>query len=539
MRVRSAALKVADRQTWGWSIAILTTLIQPAVAKAEFKSPAIAPGESLAQQEPAERSIQITGVRLEQAANGISIRLDTADGKTLQPTIRQEGNSAIATIPQAVLALPDSKDFRAENPAAGIESVAVTQLDATTVQVRVTGVEAVPLVEVGTGESGLSLSVQPKEGEEIEIVVTGEREEGYRAPNASTATRTDTPIRDIPQSIQVVPQQVIQDQEVTRISDALRNVSGVSVERGYADNTDYYRIRGFVNYNTLRNGFSLQDPSINPTNIDRIEVLKGPASVLYGQFEPGGIVNYVTKKSLENPYFVAEFTAGSYNFYNPSIDISGPLNDEKTFLYRFNASYLNSGSFVDFVDREQFAIALALSYKISDATTLDFEYEYIDERRGFYDGLLPDLVSFKLPIGRFLGDPSNEDYTTNSNNINLTLNHRFSDNLQLRSSFGTQLGTFYGSVVRPGSLLEDGRSISRYYQIDDNVEVQSYFLQTNLIGKFNTGSIQHQVLLGLDLNRSFYANDYYNNFGGDESLIPPLDLFNPVYGVSPSQLDRN
>ncbi|NJN39531.1 MAG: TonB-dependent siderophore receptor, partial [Acaryochloridaceae cyanobacterium CSU_3_4] len=231
------------------------------------------------------------------------------------------------------------------------------------------------------------------------------------------------------------------------------------------------------------------------------------------------------------PYYAAEFTVGNYEFYNPSFDISGPLNKDKTLLYRLNASYLTSGSFVDFVDQQQFGLAAALTYKISDDTTLDFAYEHINERRTFYDGLFPDPVSFQLPISRFLNDPSNEDYTASSNNFYLTFNHRFNDSLQLRSSFGAQIGTFNSTGARPASLLADGRTISRYYQIDDNVEQQSLSFQTDLIGKFKTGSIQHQALLGVEWSRTIYADDYYNNFGN--STIPNLDIFNPVYGGFP------
>ncbi|MHC5833059.1 MAG: TonB-dependent receptor plug domain-containing protein, partial [Nostoc sp.] len=92
--------------------------------------------------------------------------------------------------------------------------------------------------------------------------------------------------------------QVINDQQITRISDAARNVSGVTPQGGYAGATDNYNIRGFTTYDNLRNGFYAQDNFVNPTNIERIEVLKGPASVLYGQFEPGGVVNYITKQPL-------------------------------------------------------------------------------------------------------------------------------------------------------------------------------------------------------------------------------------------------
>ena len=241
---------------------------------------------------------------------------------------------------------------------------------------------------------------QSAPGEETEIVVTGEREvEGYNAPDASTATKTDTPLRDIPQSIQVIPRQVIEDQQVTEISDALRNVSGVTPRVDYGFSYTY-NIRGFSDSRTLRNGFRIEAPTIAPSGIERVEVLKGPASVLYGQVEPGGIINFVTKKPLSDPYYAAEFTAGSYDFYEPSIDFSGSLTADGKLLYRLNASYQNFGSFIDFVDGEILSIAPVISYKIGDATTLTLEYEYLYSDRTYNDGLPIDPVTFELPISR-------------------------------------------------------------------------------------------------------------------------------------------
>ncbi|WP_225931403.1 TonB-dependent siderophore receptor [Leptolyngbya sp. 7M] len=138
----------------------------------------------------------------------------------------------------------------------------------------------------------------------VQVVVTGEQtEEGYTVPNATTATRTDTPLRDIPQSIQVVPRQVIEDQAITRTSDALRNVSGVTVQREFGDYADFFNIRGFTNYSYLRNGFNVLNFTVPPpaNTIERIEVLKGPASILYGAIEPGGVVNYITRQLLPRP----------------------------------------------------------------------------------------------------------------------------------------------------------------------------------------------------------------------------------------------
>lgn len=196
--------------------------------------------------------VQVRGVRLNPTPDGLEVILETPKGQQLQASTRGEGNSLIADISNAVLALPQGGEFRANNPVAANTSVTVTQLDANRISVRVTGKERVPTARVTQNERGLVFSLTPaanttansstptplspdsaqpfetvEEDESIEIVVTGEQESGYRVPNATTGTRTDTPIRDIPQSIQVVPEQVLKDQQVTRVGNALQNVSGV------------------------------------------------------------------------------------------------------------------------------------------------------------------------------------------------------------------------------------------------------------------------------------------------------------------------
>jgi iron complex outermembrane receptor protein len=489
--------------------------------------------------------IPITGVKLNQVDAGLEIVLETQEGRSLQidaTKFRTENNSLIADIPNAVLALPDAQAFNADNPTGEIATVRVTQLDASTVQVTVTGKDALPTQEITLETGNLSYSLNPEgEAPEEEIVVKGEgQQRGYFVPDATTATRTDTPLRDIPQSIQVVPRQVIEDQKILRISDAVRNVSGVTPQGGYAGLTDNYNIRGFTTYDNLRDGYYAQDNLINPANIERIEVLKGPASVLYGQFEPGGVVNYVTKKPLSEPYYFAEFTVGSFNTYRPSIDLSGPLNPDKTLLYRLNAAYENSGSFIDFVDQEQFSIAPSLTYKIGDATTLTLQYEYQKADRTYYDGLPPDPVVFKAPISRFLGEPGDR-YEIQTHTIFLTLNHRFNENLRLRSAFTTALYDTEESEIRPNSIASDGRTVLRRYAAGPGY-YRNYALQTDLIGNFNTGSVPHQVLVGLEWNKYRYGYDYLRS---SVDLTPSIDLFNPVYGASPpaefdeaSQRDR-
>jgi len=199
------------------------------------------------------------------------------------------------------------------------------------------------------------------ENELIEIVVTGEQETGYSVPNATSATRTDTPLRDIPQSIQVVPQQVIRDQQVTSLNEALRNVSGVTFCGDVQSWGEEFNIRGFNNVPLLRDGFRRYGsfetfPEV--ANLERVEVLKGPASILYGEIQPGGLINLVSKKPLSKPFYEAELQVGNWGFVSPRFDISGPLSSDGSVLYRLNGLYRRSDSFRGF-DQENKRLFIA------------------------------------------------------------------------------------------------------------------------------------------------------------------------------------
>ncbi|MBE9168160.1 TonB-dependent receptor [Pleurocapsales cyanobacterium LEGE 06147] len=228
-------------------------------------------------------------------------------------------------------------------------------------------------------------------------MVTGEQETGYRVERATTATRTDTPILDIPQSIQVVPRQVIEDQRSTSLEEALRNVSGVRPANNNANvsTRQSFVIRGFDQFNLFRNGFPASaTPPIDVAGVERVEVLKGPASVLFGQVEPGGIINVISKRPLSEPYYSFEGQIGSYEFYRPTLDFSGPLTEDGRLLYRLNATYTNADSFRDFVERESFYIAPVITYQFSERTSITFDLDaYTDaeitEDNSGFEGLRP------------------------------------------------------------------------------------------------------------------------------------------------------
>ncbi|MEH2253264.1 TonB-dependent receptor plug domain-containing protein [Nostoc sp.] len=496
------------------------------------------------QQNPPAQSqsaeiIQVTSVKANPTSKGVEVILQTSIGQQLQVVNSSSGNNFIADIPNAQLRLQsgDAFTFRSTSPIAGISEITVTNFDAQTIRVSVTGETGVPTVELfDSPDEGIIFSVasavpstqpqqqsqtQPNQSETqpqpsqplaesdepIELVVTGEQD-GYTVPQASTATRTDTPLRDIPQSIQVIPQQVIKDQGITRIVDATRNVSGVAAVSGYGNTFGDVNIRGFSG-GTLVDGFNGLLPA-NGANIEQVEVLKGPASVLYGQLQPGGIVNYVTKKPLSTPYYSASFTAGSFDYYNPAIDLSGPLTTDKRLLYRLNVSYENSGSYRDYLGNDILYISPAFTYKIDDETTLDFAYEYLNSKQGFDRGFKPEAIFLTLPRNRLLSQPD-DFFNTESHRVELTLNQQFSKNWQLRSRFSAQFDENSEKVTQIGNpLLEDGRTLTRGQFGDGPNYTQSFALQSNLIGKFNTGAIAHQLLLGVGWNRS--SSDSNNGY---------------------------
>ena len=336
----------------------------------------------------------------------------------------------------------DAFTFRSEKPIAGITQVTVTNIDPNTVRVTVVGVAALPTVELFDDDAGLvfgittaATAMQPspqpetpqekpaaQQDEPIELVVTGEQD-GYNAPDASTATKTDTPLRDIPQSIQVVPRQVLEDRAVRREVEALETVSGVvdfdtrPTELG----TQVY-IRGFGSGVSLRNGLRNQGFTSIGT-VERVEVLKGPASVLFGALEPGGVVNYVTRQPLAEPYYKIGFEAGNYGFYQPSVDLSGPLTEDKSVLYRLIATYQGGGDFKDDtpINEQVISIAPSITFRLGDRTYLNVYYEYNRHDENYtFEPLLGD--------GSFIPKNVYTDYfssSTGDNQTDLIVLHQF------------------------------------------------------------------------------------------------------------------
>ncbi|GAB4304302.1 MAG: TonB-dependent siderophore receptor [Geminocystis sp.] len=500
----------------------------------EIESPVTTVGEWLAQ---VENLVQVTGVRVNPTETGLQIVLETAEGELSAPVTETAGNALIVEIPNAVLFLPEGDSFEQFDPVEGIALVRVSALGSDRIQIAITGTNAVPEASVSsengnlvwTIEPSIAQQVDPADEDAIEIVVTGEQEEGYVVEDATTATRTDTPLRDIPQSIQVVPQEVIEDQQATDLQDITRNVSGVFQSNTFGGTLDRFQIRGFDSDVFLQDGF--RDPTFRireTANIERVEILKGPASVLYGTLEPGGIINIVTKRPLSEPYYSFGASFGSFGLIEPKIDISGPLSDDGKVLYRLNALYENRDVFRDFDQGvERFFIAPVVSLKIDDRTDLLLNFEYLNDERPFDRGLVAigDGVA-NIPFERILGEPDDFAFTE-SIIASYRFEHRFSDHWQLRNEFRYSALNSQSINARPVSLDEDTGILSRAWGNNSGSD-KTYALQTNVVGEFSTGSVDHKLLFGIDLLRiDENANNRFDFING----APPINIFSPEYGV--------
>ncbi|MFQ4143122.1 AMIN domain-containing protein, partial [Chlorogloeopsis sp. ULAP02] len=405
--------------------------------------------------------IQVTGVQAKPTDKGVEVILQTPVGEQLQITNRSEGNNFIADISNAQLRLPsgDAFTFRSQKPVEAITEITVTNLDANTIRVTVTGEAGLPTVELFDSDEGLIFGLTPaatamqpepeqpttetpsaEADEPIELVVTGEQD-GYRVPNTSTVTRTDTPLRDIPQSIQIIPQEVLRDQRAN-ITSALLNAP--SVRNTAPSNFDALRlrVRGFVSTPTL-NGFKESNVRVSNvgsdlTGIERIEILQGPNSILFGASSPGGTVNFVTKQPLRDPFYFIEATVGSFNFYRGEVDLSGPLDESKKVLYRLNASYRDQEFFTDFSKTTNLVIAPSLSFELGKNTNLTIE--------GIYKTLDQDNYNLGLPVvGTILTNPNGKiprTRITNEGDLDVTtgmiayrLEHKFSESWSLSNAF--------------------------------------------------------------------------------------------------------
>jgi len=367
------------------------------------------------------------------------------------------------------------------------------------------------------------------------VRVQGQRQ-NYRDLSATGATKTDALLIDLPQSVRVMTPDLLADAGVRTLSGALDLASGVSRQSNLGGLWDSYSMRGFTgdpNFGSdyLVNGFSSSrgyNGMRDTANTDRIEVLKGPASALYGRGEPGGTVNIVTKKPRFTPAYSADLGVGSHATYRAAFDLTGPLSEN--LAYRLNAAYETGDSYRDVISTERTLVSPSFIWLIGDDTTLSYEIEASEQRAPFDRGV-PAIggVLGVVPNSRFLGEPGDGKVTVKSFGHQVFLRHAFDADWSLQSGLSYRDSSLSGFSSEVNNILADGRSARRQHRYRDWSSNDASG-RLEIVGKFATGALAHHLLAGADYYRFNDARILLrrNPTPGNGYLI---DVFNPVYGA--------
>lgn len=360
-----------------------------------------------------------------------------------------------------------------------------------------------------------------------EFEVATERDTGYRANNAVSATRTNTAIRDIPQSITVLTEQFLQEIEALSPDEALAYVAGISQGESGAAGDDSLNLRGQGLTNRLLDGLPDNNPNTRPDQalIERVEVIKGAASSLYGASSPAGVVNSITKKPKDKPAYSFLLQVGSDDLRRGTADFTGPVNRSKTLLYRLVLASEGAGNFRDYVNSDRWMVAPSLAWKVGLRTQVTVAFEWLHSRQVSYPGL-PIIGTDPLPVlprERFLGSPDVE-FETRKRAYRAFLDHRFNANWSARLGYVyTDFDAYKGNGQITGRVAANRRTINRQFglQVIDGWEHTG---QADLLGRFKTGPVSHRTLIGTDVrNEHRYLVNY------NRTATPAIDIFNPVY----------
>jgi iron complex outermembrane receptor protein len=354
----------------------------------------------------------------------------------------------------------------------------------------------------------------------------------------ANGSKLDLPIVKTPQAINTVSAEEIAARGVQSIAQAIQNTPGIVTQYGDTDvRYDWISIRGFNPgryLDGLRLPFGARGYSqmrIEPYGLERIEVLKGPASALYGQSAPGGLLNMVSKRPTDTPLHEILLQVASYDRYQAGLDFGGPIDDGGRLSYRLTALGRTSNTSTDYLDEKRVFVAPSLRFQPDEATSITLlgEYQKITSNGGGAPAALPTVgtlypnVNGKIPRSVFIGDPDYDHFSNEQWSVGAEVERKFDDN------FGFQQNVRYSSVttdsqrVQAIALAADGRTLSRYaWAFPETSRVFSS--DTRLTAKFGSGAVTHDFLLGLDyqFERARYEESAL-------SLAPSIDIFNPVY----------
>lgn len=331
---------------------------------------------------------------------------------------------------------------------------------------------------------------------------------------------------DLPQSVQIVSNAILSQQQTIRLSDVVKNINGVYVgsARGGAQESFWSRGYDMTANNMFKNGFRFNGGSMPEiASLEKVEVLKGGSALLFGNVAPGGILNMVTKSPTFKKGGEVAIQMGSYSFYKPSIDIYGPFNE--IIAYRFTGSYENSESFRDNVTRERFYINPSVLFKASAKTEIVLQGDYLKDywTPDFGTGVIGKEVA-AVSRNTYLGANWSNGLTKQAT-ISALMKHKFNPNwkLNFNTSFQNYDRTSEGTErILPAANGDWNRPLGKNKALEQIISEQ-----INLQGNFETGTVKHQLFTGIDAENSFtQAYTFtFNPANYDKINIFDLDLY--------------
>lgn len=349
---------------------------------------------------------------------------------------------------------------------------------------------------------------------------------------------------DLPQSVSVIGKDILEQQQVLQLSDALQNVTGVYLMGTTGGYQEEIAGRGYAfgSNNTFKNGARYNNGTMpEMSGVEKIEFLKGGNAILYGNVAAGGILNITTKKPRFDRGGEIIFRTGSYDLYKPAFDIWGALDRKQKVPYRLNGSYQKAGSFRDQVQSERYYINPSLLFNLNAKTSLLLEADLLHDTRtpDFGIGAINYAIA-DVPRSRFLGVPwgSNE---ANQQTVTATLTRELKKGWQIKGMGSYQhFNSALLAAARPTNIKPDGTWIRGLQR--SATDEQYWVAQVDLTGKFKTGKISHSFLAGADADRyltkaTVYINNRYNANGADDA-IRNLNIYDTVNIFNPASFGR-
>ncbi len=396
-------------------------------------------------------------------------------------------------------------------------------------------------IEIGANEnSPIDFTLLENENQLTEIVVTS-----MRSMNEKPALIGKMPVKpmDLPQSVMVIGKDVLERQQALHLSDVLQNVNGVYLMGTTGGFQEEIAARGFAfgSSNTFKNGIRYNNAVLPElSSVEKVEFLKGGSAILFGNVAAGGVMNIVTRKPKFDRGGEISFRTGSYDFYKPSLDIYGSLNQKKTAAFRLNSTYEKAGSFRDFVESERLYVDPSLLFKLSNKTDLLIEADYLTDNRtpDYGTGAINYEVA-PVPRNTFLGVDWGYNKVSQTT-ANVTVTHQLRENWQLKVVTGYQkYNSDLFAAARPNQnsyFIQSNGDWIRGLQ-KSNSEEDYYLVQADLTGKFSTGKVAHTLLFGADADRykteatTFVTNAYNNALANTsikgKNIYDTINVFKP------------